>query len=153
MIQRIQTIYLFLTVVLTALLFFMPVASLTIPNEFTYKFYTTKVIQGGNPDVFIAYNWMSMILNILITTLSFILIFLYKKRFLQLRLCIVNIILLLGLLVLMWLQVRNMTLELNADRQWEFSLCFPLIGVIFNWLALRGIIKDIALMKSYDRIR
>ena len=78
MIQRIQTVYLLLTVILTALLFFMPVASLTIPNEFSYQFYTTKVIQAGEPEVFIAYNWMSMILNILITVLSILIIFYIK---------------------------------------------------------------------------
>ena len=153
MIQRIQTVYLLFTVILTALLFFMPVARLTVPDEFTYQFYTTKIIQAGDPEVFIACNWMSMILNIVITTLSFLLIFLYKKRFLQLRFCVVNIILLIGMLVLMWWQVRNMTFELHAVRQWGFSFCFPLIGIILNWLAIRGIIRDIALLKSYDRIR
>lgn len=69
------------------------------------------------------------------------------------RLCVVNIILLTGMLILMWMQVRNMTTELHADRQWGFSLCFPLICIILNWLALRGIIRDISLLKSYDRIR
>lgn len=153
MIQRIQSVYLLLSVIITALLFFMPVANLTVPQEFTYRFYTTKVVQAGSPDIFIAYNWMSLVLNSVITSLSAVIIFLYKKRFLQLRLCIVNIILLLGLLLLMWLQVHNMTGELQADRQWGLSMGFPLISAIFNWLALRGIIKDIALMKSYDRIR
>ncbi len=153
MIQRIQSIYLFITVVLTAMLFFMPVARLTVPDAFTYQFYTTKVIQSGNPEVFIAYNWMSMILNIVITLVSVVTIFLYKKRLLQLRLCIVNIILLIGLLVLIWAQVASLTNELDAVRQWGFSFGFPLIGVVLNWLALRGIIKDIALLKSYDRIR
>lgn len=153
MIQRIQTVYLLLTVIFTALLFFMPVARLTVPNEFTYQFYTTQVVQAREPEVFIAYNWMSMILNILITTLSIGIIFLYKKRFLQLRLCVVNIILLIGMLVLMWWQVRHMANELHAIRQWGFSFCFPFIGIILNWLALRGIIRDIALLKSYDRIR
>ncbi|WP_251623744.1 DUF4293 domain-containing protein [Odoribacter lunatus] len=153
MIQRIQSVYLFLTVVFTALLFFMPVAYLTIPEAPTYEFYTTQVIQSGTPKVFIACNWMSMVLNIVITLLSAVIIFLYKKRFLQLRLCVVNIILLIGLLILMWLQIARLTDELHAVRQWGFSFGFPLIGVILNWLAIRGIIKDIALLKSYDRIR
>lgn len=153
MIQRIQSLFLLLTVAVTACLFFMPVAYLTVPHAATYEFYTTKVIQAGTPSLFIAWNWMSFILNILITALGFVTIFLYKKRFLQLRLCIVNIILMLGMVLLMWLQVRSMTQELEAARQWGFSMCFPLIGVILTWLALRGIIKDIALLKSYDRIR
>lgn len=153
MIQRIQSLFLLLTVAVMACLFFMPVAYLTVPGAATYDFYTTKVIQAGQPSLLIAWNWMSLILNILITGVGFVTIFLYKKRFLQLRLCIVNIILMSGLLLLMWIQARTMTQELDASRQWGFSMCLPLIGVILTWLALRGIIKDIALLKSYDRIR
>jgi len=73
--------------------------------------------------------------------------------FLQLRLCIVNIVLQLGLIVLMWLQVRQRSNELNAEWFADISFIFPLIGVIFTWLAIRGIVKDITLLKSFDRIR
>lgn len=153
MLQRIQSVFLLLTAVVTALMFFMPVALLVVPNAPAYEFYTTKVLEIGSISSFITWNWMSLILNILITALAFITIFLYKKRFLQLRLCIVNIILMLGMIVLMWLQVSHMTHELEAESQLRLSFCFPLVGIILTWLALRGIIKDIALLKSYDRIR
>lgn len=153
MIQRIQSLYLFFTVIVTGLLFFMPVARLSVPNELTYDFYTTKVIQSGEVPVFITYNWMSLILNACITLLPLVTIFLYKKRFLQLRLCVANVILMLGMIVLMWVQLHRLTGELNADQQLCIGFCFPLIGIILTWLALRGIIKDIALLKSYDRIR
>ncbi len=153
MLQRIQSVFLLLTALTSALMFFMPVALLIVPNAPVYEFYTTKVIEIQSTSPFVAWNWTSLILNILITALAFVTIFLYKKRFLQLRLCIVNIILMLGMIVLMWLQVNHMTQELDAESQLKLSFCFPLVGIILTWLALRGIIKDIALLKSYDRIR
>lgn len=161
MIQRIQSLFLFCTAIVTGLLFFTPVASIVVPNNFTYEFFTTKVIQTGNPPVFIAWNWMSMILNIVITLLALLTIFIHKKKsktvkptlFLQLRLCIVNIILQLGMIVLMWVQIRQRSHELNADWFADISFVFPLIGIIFTWLATRNIVKDITLLKSFDRIR
>ena len=75
MIQRIQSLFLLCTAIVTGLLFFMPVASIVVPNNFTYAFYTTKVVQAGSPCVFITWNWMSLILNALITTLAVVTIF------------------------------------------------------------------------------
>lgn len=157
MIQRIQSIFLLLTAIVTGLLFFLPVATLDMPGGTaglvnTYRFYTTQYIQAGNPPVFIEYNWLSMVLNIAVTGLAFVTIFLYKKRFLQLRLCLANIVLMAGMLVLIAVQAYNIS---QPEGSWHISLgfSFPLIGIVLTWLALRGIIKDIALLKSYDRIR
>ena len=63
------------------------------------------------------------------------------------------LVLQLGLIVLMWIQVRQRSNELNAEWFADISFIFPLIGVIFTWLAIRGIVKDITLLKSFDRIR
>ena len=80
MIQRIQSLFLLCTAIVTGLLFFMPVASIVVPNNFTYAFYTTKVVQAGSPCVFITWNWMSLILNALITTLAVVTIFIHHKK-------------------------------------------------------------------------
>lgn len=160
MIQRIQSLFLLCTAIVTGLLFFMPVASIVVPDNFTYAFYTTKVVQAGSPCVS-SPGTGCLILNALITTLAVVTIFIHHKKsktvkptlFLQLRLCIVNIVLQLGLIVLMWLQVRQRSNELNAEWFADISFIFPLIGVIFTWLAIRGIVKDITLLKSFDRIR
>jgi len=148
-------------------MFFMPVASIIAADHFTYDFYTTKVMQAGQPSVFIAWNWMSLILNAVITGLALVTIFIHQKKsktvkptlLLQFRLCMVNIVLMLGLIVLMWLQVRQRTFDMNAQpgirADWftHIGFVFPLIGVIFTWLAIRGLIKDLTLLKSFDRIR
>lgn len=153
MLQRIQSVLLLATAIVSGLLFFMPMAILTTPDLSSFDFYTHEIRQCGEPSIFIAYNWYSMILNIAITALAFITIFLYKKRFLQLRLCVVNIILQAGMLILMGYQIHHMTGEVDADKLYQLSFSFPVIGIILTWLAMRRIIKDIALLKSYDRIR
>lgn len=161
MIQRIQTLFLLCTAIVTGLLFFMPVASFIVPDHHIYEFYTTKVIQMGTPPEFVAWNWYSLVLNSIITALAVLTIFVHKKKskivkptlLLQLRLCFVNIVLQLGLIVLTWLQVRQIAGKTGAEWSADLSFIFPVIGVIFTWLAIRGIIKDIALLKSFDRIR
>lgn len=153
MIQRIQTILLLAVAIISGLLFFTPMFNLIIQDNTTYEFYTSKVVSLAENPALVAYNWMSLTLNVVMTILPLIIIFLYKKRFLQLRLCIVNIILQLGMLILMWLQVSQRAGELQATYQIQLSFCFPIIGIILTWLALRAIIKDINLLKSYDRMR
>ncbi len=161
MIQRIQSLFLLGTAIVTGLMFFTPVATIVVPNNFTYEFFTSKVVQISEPAEFIAWNWVSLILNTIVTLLAVVTIFVRQKKtktvkptlFLQLRLCIVNLVFQLGLFILMWLQVRQRSQELDAEWFPHISFIFPIVGIIFTWLAIRGIIKDIALLKSFDRIR
>lgn len=84
----------------------------------------------GEIPVFITWNWMSMILTIAIVVLAFGTIFVHKGNtksvkptlFLQLRLSVANIILQLGLIVLVWMQLRGRAGELSAD--WNANLSF-----------------------------
>lgn len=161
MIQRIQSLFLLFTAIVTGLMFFMPVATIVAPDHHIYEFFTSKVMQIGQTPEFVTWNWMSLILNALITALALVTIFIHKKKsktvkptlLLQLRLSFANMVLQLGLIVLMWLQVRQIAQKTGAEWSAELSFIFPLIGVIFTWLAVRSIIKDIALLKSFDRIR
>jgi hypothetical protein len=164
MIQRIQSIFLLCTAIVTGLMFFIPVASIPI-NNFMCDFYTTKIVQVEPQTQFIMWNWPSFILNICITVLAVLTIFVRKKNtksvkptlFLQFRLATVNIILQLGLFILLWILLSNTLPEeigvLDSLKFAHISFVFPVIGTIFTWLAIRGILKDITLIKSFDRIR
>lgn len=160
MIQRIQSVFLLCVAIVAALMFFMPVATITVPGSGVYDFYTAKVVTVGAESEFVARNWMSLILNILLVVCPLVTIFIRRggksvkpTLFLQLRLAFVNIILLLGMIVLMWLQVAQRANEMQAE--WDVRVCFafPIVALILMWLAIRGIIKDLALLKSYDRLR
>lgn len=153
MIQRIQTVYLFLIALILIIPFLFPIAQVFIPNDASYNFYAYGVVENGNEFPLIARYWALLILYIGMILLPLINIFFYKKRFLQLRLCIVEIILLLGSLVLMWLFVRHFTNSMGADVIYKVTFVLPLVCVVFAYMAMRGITNDIKLLKSYDRIR
>ena len=162
MIQRIQTIFLLCTAIVAGLMFFMPAATIVVPGQGVYEFYSSSVkVLGNQPEHYMATNWTSLILNILIIVLAIITIFARKPKtksakpslLLQLRLCFVNIVFMLGMVVLMWLQIRNIATDLQAEWNVNTGFIFPVVGIVLTWLAIRGIVKDITLLKSYDRIR
>ena len=106
---------------------------------------------------------------VIITTLFlFATIFVYKKRMIQLRLCKINLILLACLTgqILYRCFDAKATLEkgeqffnaitneaINVQLSFSWVLIFPIISVILVLLAMRGIRKDEALIKSLNRIR
>ena len=100
-----------------------------------------------------AHYWALLIMNIFTIGIPLVNVFLFKKRFLQLRLCIVEIILLIGAIILMWYHINQFANKMNAEILYKFSLILPVICIIFTYLAIRGILKDIKLLKSFDRIR
>ena len=143
MIQRIQTIYLLVVAIIMTIPLYVPIAQLLIPNDASYNFFTYGVVLIGENSVLQAHYWALLIMNI----------FLFKKRFLQLRLCIVEIILLIGAIILMWYHINQFANKMNAEILYKFSLILPVICIIFTYLAIKGILKDIKLLKSFDRIR
>ncbi len=146
MIQRIQTIYLLFVIALIAQVFFFP---------FLIFFNTTESISFDALQI--SNGEYVLPLSILFGTIilfALISIFLYKKRILQARITVVNIFLLLGSIGLVayfgW-EMRN-TLS-GYQIQYNFPCIFPPVAIIFNYLALRGIQKDEALVRSANRIR
>ncbi len=146
MIQRIQTIYLLLVIALITQVFFFPF--LIFFNETESISFNAFEISNGE------YLLPLGILFGTIILLAFISIFLYKKRILQARITVINIFLLLGSIGLVayfgW-EMKNTLTE--HQIQYNFPCIFPPIAIIFNFLALRGIRKDEALVRSANRIR
>lgn len=106
-----------------------------------------------------ASTWPLTALTLLAGAVALLSIFLFRKRMLQIRLCAVNIVLLLGLQVMLPLlgrALRATHFVENADglmQQWHLPAVFPLVGAILTFLALRAIGRDEALVRSLDRLR
>jgi len=85
--------------------------------------------------------------------LALITIFLYKKRLIQIRLCIFNAFLLIVfyLIYACFLFIGINGIKLSFD--FSYGLAFPFIAFIFDLLAINAIHKDENLVKSLDRIR
>lgn len=153
MIQRIQSIYLLLAAAVEAVLFFVPVATFITVDKII-PFYAFGI------DFEISSKFISEVATIplivlisMVVLLPLINIFLFKKRKLQMRLCIFAILLNFGVVGLLYFYISTFAGELLASIQYNYPVVMPLIAMILNYLAFRGVRKDEALIRSIDRIR
>lgn len=152
MIQRIQTLYLLAVAALMAAAVFTPLAYFAAGVE-EYKLFAFALKSATNE-----YSTLYMgVIVALAAIVPFMNIFLFKNRLLQIRLCAVELVLLLGSAVFMaiyyFLSNRMFSqLEFSAHGM-HIAIIFPLIAIILDYLALRAIFRDEMLVKSLDRIR
>jgi len=153
MIQRIQTLFLLGASLLLFLMFILPLASVSTGDglqvEMIYRGFVFDE-SAGKEDVF---NFALAVLLLINLLISFLSIFLFKKRILQIRLSVMNILLLIGLVVLMYFSLNKFTAEWEAIIQYKIAMAFPLVAAILSYLAIRAIGKDEALIRSMNRIR
>ena len=152
MIQRIQTLYLLLATAMMSLTLFLPLATiLNGGNELVLKAFTLSSIEGieGTLPVYLG-AFLAVT-----TALLLVIIFLYKKRMVQIRLCVSAIVLLLGSAALIGLYCYRLCDILSGDLVFtlEFASLMPVVAIIPVALAIRCIARDEALVRSLDRIR
>jgi hypothetical protein len=155
MIQRIQTVYLLIIVLLSGFTIFSPVAELTNATEglnYTVNLKGIYLIQGTE-FIYQSSVWSLSMVTILIPVLSIISIFSYKNRIKQIRFSVINILLMIVFYLLLFLYLWLASKNLNADWHLQLVCIFPLVSIILNYLAIGAIGKDEALVKSMDRIR
>jgi len=155
MIQRIQSLYLLIATLITGSLFFLTLAEMaTMDKLYELNWRGIYLIEAGESPQLIIPAWALSILTILATCVSLITIFLFKKRMVQIRLCSLNLGLLLGLSGMIFYMGKTASNELGASElAFKVALVLPLIAMVFVYLAMRAIGKDEALVRSMDRIR
>lgn len=155
MIQRIQTLYLLLVVIVTTVTFFSPFAGLQNAEQAAiYEMsYRGLFEMNTSGDIRLANIWTLTALMAIVPLISLITVFLFKKRLLQIRLIISNIILMAGFYGLMFIYLWQYGEALDASLYLEIPAAFPLVGIILSIMAIRAIAKDEALVKSLNRIR
>ena len=155
MIQRIQTLYLLIIVILSCFTLFSPVAGLYNATEVLKYVVDYKGIclvkTTGNQ--FVENTWALTAISSLIPIIAFVTIFLFKNRSLQIRLIFFNIVLMAGFYGLLFIYLWIAGEKLHAEWFIEIVTAFPLVNIILSFLAARAIGKDVALLKSLNRIR
>lgn len=140
MIQRIQSIYLFITALVYG------IASILIPE---WDF--------GRKELLLEYDERAIsFLYLGLAIFAMIIIFLYKDRILQIRLVRINIFLNLVLLGFFVYWFLNLPGEFNIQLLFSekgIGILFPIISIVFLRLAGRAIKKDEDLVKSVNRFR
>ena len=101
MIQRVQSLYLLTASVILLPAYFQPLANLQISEHLFLQFFHNR-ITASDPEAFTTTEtWPVTILLSIIIGISLYTIFQYKNRIRQIRLCVFNIILHIGLVGLM----------------------------------------------------
>lgn len=171
MIQRIQTLWLALIVVLCIANFFFPLAIFNInvkdiPENAVYKLIPTSSSFYQNSPA-----WTAMIFNLIVCLLSVVTIFLYKNRVLQMKIlafaflaCVVEVALLFfyqidaGLkeIVSSLYKGTPELIQSNIEASkttYALGSYFPIFEVIFFIFARNAIRKDEMRVRASDRLR
>ena len=179
MIQRIQSLFLLITGLLLITFLFVPIWENTnktvekngkitegraVLNAFNVKYSAVEKIvvktefnsiikekevheERGTPYI--------AILAIIVLLSTFYSIFQYKRRSLQIKLGLLNSLLLSALLGCIFLGIRqgNSWLPLPQDGEFLAGFFVPILCILFNMTANRYIKKDEDLVRSADRMR
>lgn len=154
MIQRIQSLYLLLATILMGITLFTPIASFTVS---TGDIYILSAFSLSSIEALQSTIWMG-ILMVLAAVLPLVTIFLFKRRMLQVRLCAVEIVLLLGCIafeaIYFWLSGANALADIGVEhRHFGWAAIMPIVSLVFVALAAKATFKDEITVRSFDRIR
>lgn len=156
MLQRIQSIYLFIASLALGLMFAFPISSY-YGDLHTFKLTLLGVINlvPDSENLFQSYFTLPLIAFVFsLCVLSIICIFQYKNRKRQLKIIKVNMLLNILLIVGVFLVYSKLILsQVNVIEEYEVGAFLPLFSLVFLVLAYRGVKKDDELVRSADRLR
>ena len=150
MLQRIQTVYLLLASICMVVSLLTNLAIFTVSGEIVnfeaMGFYLNEEI--------IFSTWGLFIIGNISAVLSVLIVFIYKKRMLQIRLAGMNLFIILGYygLIAFYFLKRN-TEVVSTFENVGIGMITPFVAIVFTYLAIRKIGADEALIRSLNRIR
>ncbi len=132
---RIQSLFLTIASGLLLSMFIFPLISITDGNLVT--------------NIRCFERWDLLLFNLVTFVLSVAVIFYYKKRIFQLRVCILNSLLLAGY------QILLLVLFFQRDPSMSYSIIavFPIVAAILNLMSARFIGRDEAMLIAATRLR
>ena len=155
MIQRIQTVYLLLIVILSGITTFSPLADLINKADNLIYLVDFNGISLIKPTGSIVEStiWGLISISALITIIALITIFNYKNRVKQIRLTVINMLFMICFYIFLMLYLWPACIRLHADWHLRLASVLPLVNLVLSYLAIGGIGKDEKLVKSLDRLR
>ena len=166
--QRLQSIFFFLSALILGLMFFMPIASYLDEYGTYYKLFIHEVdIVSVAPNVNVSFSSIYT-LPLLILTVVVILINFYismsifravkLQQFIKLfklsRISVAVIVVLIATIFVYYLMKTGAQIAAAPSFRWPaFGAFLPLVALILMLIASSGLKKDIAKVRSVDRIR
>ena len=152
MIQRIQTLYLLISTILGVVCLSLPLGQFfTAQNERYAELYNLWISICASGDHQFT-PWALFALLLAVTALTLLSIFLFRTRALQMRTVVLCMVLLVGYYA--WLGfLVFMAHRSGFSFRPSLTAALPLVCIILDYLAFRGILKDELLVRSLDRLR
>ena len=149
MIQRIQSLFILITITLMAFFATSPLAGIMTTDK-AMTFFANGV---KSAETTVLETLPMLILVVAIISLDVFSFVSFKKRILQIRLLTFSMVLKLGSYGLGAFYILQYKSEAGFEFIPKYAISFPVIGFILSLLAIRAIGKDEALVKSLERIR
>ncbi len=152
MIQRKQTLFLLIALVLNIVCLCLPIGRLVSDMMGADGLMTNLWLQmvDGTRRFTVWYLFVVLLLSCPLTLWA---IFSYKNRPFQSLLCMLGMLCMM-LWYVLYLGVKFLHMAgVEADLQPSFAACLPFVSLIFYYLARRGVQADEKLVRSMDRIR
>lgn len=152
MIQRIQTVYLLLSVILLVLCGMFPIATISPDDVSSPSLMYNMCIIDGNTG-----KWSFSVVGLLLVliyvcVITVFNIFGFKNRKRQMSRCVLSMVLLVIWLV-GYIVICNTIVPEGALVRYEYPAVLPFIAILLQWLARNGIKHDEELIRAADRIR
>ncbi len=154
--QRIQTLYFILVIALMIAAIILPNAEFfSAGKNLSYQLDARGMVElteQGEAKGVTGTNPLTILFGIILFLSTYCIIS-FKSRRRQMRMATLNLFLIviyIGVMVAYIFVAKN---KLDASLTWNYPVIFPVIALIFNYLAMRGIAKDEKLVRSLDRLR
>ncbi len=152
--QRIQTVWLLIATVLMAV---FPWQDLVIFSNIGGDLHAVLTAWGldtkNSLDHYMLGLYVVGALSLISSFVSLLTIFLFKKRFLQMRLCVFNALLILALSLFLAVQVYFRYQSGHQELAPSFYLAFPCVSFVLQLMARHGVVKDETLIRMSNRLR
>ena len=152
MIQRLQSIFLFLAATMMSLLFVGPMPFVSIDKSLPVDHGAVALADG----ILSTQDHMGILVTVILAiVLPMLALFLYKNRPLQMRLGKISIAIVLIAIALTLIFGWQDAQQIPDDIQMsiDFGYIMPVLSIVFLVLALKYIKKDEKLVRSADRLR
>ncbi len=154
MLQRIQSIYLLLIVILSGINFYSPIATLSAESiDYIVSYKGIYSLSAAEGQIFQSAVWGITVFASLIPIIALITVFLFKKRKLQIRLTYVNIGCILMYYASVLAYLYTAVERYGADWSLKYNVILHAVNLILCFLAISAIKKDEALVRSHERLR
>ncbi len=155
MIQRIQTLFLFGIIICLGLFLIFPLWLKDLGGiHYELNSFSFSQIDASGTQKIKNVQFLALIALLTIGLTSYI-IYSYKNRMLQIKLCMFNSLFIASLMAITmyFIYKQDEEVGLKAGGSFYFGFFMPVLALLFNRLAMFFIKKDEILVKSADRLR